>query len=55
MPETRHRTRPQAIVPVPARLLPGMLAAKTIVPVLRVSVASKHLQGVVHFGIVQCP
>ena len=28
--------------------LPGMLAAKTIVPVLGVPVASKHLHGVLH-------
>jgi 5-(carboxyamino)imidazole ribonucleotide mutase len=36
--------------------LPGMLAAKTIVPVLGVPVASKHLQGVdsLH-SIVQMP
>jgi len=36
--------------------LPGMLAAKTIVPVLGVPVASKHLQGVDSlYSIVQMP
>ncbi len=36
--------------------LPGMLAAKTVVPVLGVPVASKHLQGVDSlYSIVQMP
>jgi 5-(carboxyamino)imidazole ribonucleotide mutase len=36
--------------------LPGMLAAKTLVPVLGVPVASKHLQGVDSlYSIVQMP
>ena len=36
--------------------LPGMLAAKTVVPVLGVPVASKHLQGVDSlYSIVQLP
>jgi len=36
--------------------LPGMLAAKTVVPVLGVPVASRHLQGVDSFhSIVQMP
>ena len=39
-----------------AALLPGMIAAKTVVPVLGVPVASRHLQGVdsLH-SIVQMP
>jgi 5-(carboxyamino)imidazole ribonucleotide mutase len=36
--------------------LPGMLAAKTVVPVLGVPIASKHLQGVDSlYSIVQMP
>jgi len=36
--------------------LPGMLAAKTVVPVLGVPVASKHLQGIDSlYSIVQMP
>ena len=36
--------------------LPGMLAAKTVVPILGVPVASKHLQGVDSlYSIVQMP
>jgi 5-(carboxyamino)imidazole ribonucleotide mutase len=56
--ETAHARGLQAIIAGAggAAHLPGMLAAKTTVPVLGVPVASKHLQGVdsLH-SIVQMP
>jgi 5-(carboxyamino)imidazole ribonucleotide mutase len=56
--ETAHQRGLQAIIAGAggAAHLPGMLAAKTTVPVLGVPVASKHLQGVDSlYSIVQMP
>ena len=55
-PPSGAASRPSSPAPGGAAHLPGMLAAKTTVPVLGVPVASKHLQGVdsLH-SIVQMP